>query len=353
MTFLALVAALASGALASTDTMAGYDTPAFWAKSYAIPHSYCTHRLVAEAPKIDAHLINTIACPLANREPEAGSVYAICRLPLEEVEASVTALKRSTKTIFEKKDCVDAPSYPELSYKSRHLEEEFKAIGLSSQTTPGIVGLYGAQMKTLEILQAKHERAKTPTLEVYISTGGRCAGDACEKFLVSRWESSRDWQTEMQAQYDGSNPWGRSKQPACLQVSAFRVQLDVAENSSEAEEARRKLKEIGEPYQEDGCSRVPGALFMVFARKSLLKVQQAILDLPGLKSFVKNNIRGNFKRDDQRVSILGRELKALDPGKAPHLRAFVIAERERVKKTAEAIDKLNSGNLIIVSFASR
>lgn len=354
MILIPLALLLASAASASTDTLAGFDTPAFWTKAYAIPHSYCQHRLVAEAPEINTRIASAIACPPDKKESRTGDVYAICRISEAKIEESILAVKRATKTVFEKKDCVAVPDYPELSYKARHLEEEYSALKLSSETTPGLMGLYDAQMKALEIIQEKHERAKTATLEVFVSTGGRCTGSDCDGFLASRWESSQDWQAEMRLTHDGFKPWSRSKYPSCLQVQAVRVFLDFKDGTDEAAEVKRTLTKLGEPYSEAGCSRTGSPVFMVFSHKSLKKVIRATLDLPSITHWGRSKSReANTRTDDQRGEILDRELKALNLTAAPHLKALAIAERERVKESGEAIRKLNSGVLVVASFEGK
>lgn len=354
MILIPLALLLASSTSASTDTLAGFDTPAFWTKAYAIPHSYCQHRLVAEAPTISTRITSAAACPPDKKESRTGEFYAICRISEAKIAGSILAIKRATNTLFEKKDCVAVPDYPELSYKALHLEEEFAALKLSSATTPGLMGLYDAQMKALDIIQAKHERAKTATLEVFVSTGGRCTGSDCAGFLASRWESSQDWQAEMRLTHDGFKPWSRSKYPACLQVQAIRVFLDVKEGTDEAAEIKRAVMKLGEPYSEPGCSRTGAPIFMVFSKKTLKKLIRTTLDLPSVKTWGRSKSReANTRTDDQRGEILDRELKALDLTAAPHIKALAIAERDRVKESGAMIRKLNSGTLVVVSFEGK
>lgn len=354
MNLLSLALLLATSISASTDTMAGFDTTEFWTRSYFTPHSYCHHLLVAEAPSISTQIIAAISCPLETIETADGSVYAICRIPEPAAETSINKLKRLTQPSLDKKNCVAAPEHPELSYKTRHLKEEFAALNLSSASTPGLMGLYDAQTTMLEIIQAKHERAKTPTLEVFISTGGRCAGADCQKFISSRWESSRDWQKEMNLTHDGFKPWNRARYPACMQVEAVRTYFNVAGDSHEAAKIKRTLSKLGEPYIEAGCSRGTNPVFMIYSKKSLKRVMRTLLDIPTIKSMANYRIReANTKTDDQRAPILERELRIVDITKAPHLKALADAERERVQESAAVIRKLKAGVLIVASFEKK
>lgn len=352
MIFPLAAAAFLSLAHASSGTFAGYDTPAFWTMRYSIPRSYCYHQIVAEVPKVSTDVVSAISCPPENREAQNGDLYVICRAPKDIVQRSASRVKELTNPIFEKNSCAETPEFPELAYKIQRLEEEFPLSHVSSLTAPGLMGLYAAQIQTLNRIQKRHQRAQIPTLEVFLSTGGRCSGPACEGFLETRWKSSRDWQEEAGIAHHGFNPWSRDDFPSCWQVPAIHIFLDMDSKSAEASDTKAALMKLGDPYYEEyNCSRTGSPSFMVFSKKPLRKVVEATLRLPAIKSWSRGKKReANTKTDDERVEVLDRELKFVDLRRAPHLRSLANGERERVRESSDRIRKLKSGVLVIVSF---
>lgn len=354
MIVLPLALAAVVSAQTSSATMAGFETTGFWTRQYSIPYSYCMKRLVIESLEVGPGISSAIACPLEKRENRSGETYAICRLPTDKIEPSLTRLRALGRAVFEESRCGDPPSHLELAYKSRRLSEEFRAAELSSTSAPGLTGLYDAQMKALEIIQGRHERAMTPGMEVFVSTGGRCAGAACVQFLDSRWNSSRDWQEERRLSHDGFKPWNRSAYPACFQVRAINVFLEIRPDSPQANVVKQKLGKLGEPYEEPGCTRTGAPTFMVFSRKPLNSVVKASLDLPEIHSWGRNKFReANTKTDDARGPILTKELASVNLDLAPHLRALALAEVERVRDSAARIERLKSGVLVIAHFTGK
>lgn len=325
-----------------------YESAQFWMKGYALQDAYCSTRLVAVPRDYLAVKERTSPCQWENESRGAVAGYSRCRLDAGERDKMLERLGASLTIIHTSSRCAAAPDYPELGYKRDQLNRESALIAASSSVYSGVWGLLEAQSVTLNSLIGALERARRPSVEFILVTSSSPAivdtalkeADAFLAAVIRR---------ENPAEPHWTHHWARVSYPACEQVPVTFVTFAAAPGSKRDKSIRSAIRRLGTPYEEAGC-RFCGSLMFLDDEPSA-RLARKLADLDGFVSFRRSMRMRYFEdlTDDERFDILTEELERGSAifERAPHIRAFVRGELERVRPTATRLRGLKRHRLIV------
>jgi hypothetical protein len=283
----------------------------------------------------------------------AGGPRSDCRLSREESDRVIAELRRLGEMTAFSQNCDAPPDRPELYYKREHLSREWEDTALSSAAAPGINGLLSAQLATLDELLAAHEAALETALTIAIAGPDavkHAPGSANERTATpSRKSPAR--RRALPASAQAPDSWVRRSRSVCEQLPQVIVGYEKTEDP-EDDPRLRAARRLGKPYVEPGCRfpDSPGFSAAIFSTLPEKEIRRALTGQPGLKLWRVQSAEG-IVADDARFDALSAELEdqqsALE--RAPHIRALVRAEIERVRGNAEKLRALRAGRLLLIT----
>lgn len=326
------------------------DSPGFWSKTYAIPPTYCQRSIAVSSPRVEALMKAAAPCGFIRH---AGGARSDCRLPREESDRVVAELRRLGEMTAFSQDCGAPPDRPELYYKREHLSREWEETALSSATAPGINGLLSAQLATLDELLAAHEAALETALTISISGPAamkRPPGAAAAPAAApSRKNAAR--RRGLPASAQAADSWVRRSRSVCEQIPQVIIGYEKLEDP-EGDPRLRTARRLGKPYVEPACRSldVPGLAAAIFSARPEQEIRRALARQPGLRLW-RVQSAGAIVADDARFDALSAELASQRAAleRAPHIRALIRAEIDRVRENAEKLHALRAGRLLLIT----
>lgn len=326
-------------------------------RSYAIPRTYCERRIRLSAENIQELISAASPCEFTLQDDRA---WSVCRLSTATADRIIQDLKNIGTMTSYSQNCEPPRVYPELEYKRDHLRREWEQTSLSSSNAPAISGLLEAQLMTLDRIISAQEAAEAPILRIAITRD-----EAGGPFVP---EDGLPWPDtigpirgaprarKLPMASERTRNWTRRPISICDQLKAILV---VYKNSQEPEAADRldSIRALGEPYSDLGCELLArySPRLMIFSTLPEEEIRKKLIELPGFVSWrlLEPEEREDIVTDDVRFKLLTAELSfhANILKRAPHIRGLVEAEIERVRASAEALERLKKGRLILIQFA--
>lgn len=338
-------------ALAATASAAEfpYESRSFWEMHYRFPRSYCEYRIGLSVEDPKALISAASACEFSQ---DATGVSTVCRLPREESSQLAAKLRHMGKLTHYNQSCSPEASYPELYYKRDNLRREWEEIGVSSRALVSISGLMATELEVLDNLISQYEGALDSILTVEIRMA---KSDGIETGRRRQVRPIPSVPVAKKGPSPAAVAWQRQTIHPCQQVKVVTVTFQRSGTSDQAS-LRDTASRYGKPYDDRTCpflnrqSIVGGFL----VGKSESDMRRALVKLSGFRSWSTTGVAmyRQIVPDDERYDRLSAELASQREllANAPHVRAFVSAEIERVASSAETVRELRQGSLVIVAF---
>lgn len=321
-----------------------YQDPSFWNQQYGFPDSSCRHTLIIEPSSIKKAQKDLAACSKLDWL-SPGRWQARCRLPLEQAESIVSALKSRHRILSYEHQCSDHSWSPDLDYKLRSLEDEMKSLQLPAESFPSLLGLLDSQIAAIKRLLLIRSRARLAALAVIVAEKGAAPSDVRPQHSADGPDSIPRLST---------HPWQRTVYPPCTQVEFLTLDYSIMPDSPNRADVFEQAKNLGPEQSEASCYQYSSyqKTLTVLADKKFDATKSSLMSLPGLRGYARKprSLPAGALTDDEKVEMLERDKAALGPrlDATPHIKALLAAELERLSSTADLLRRWRAGTLVVV-----
>lgn len=340
----------AAVAIATAPAVFDPRAPGFWERRYDFPTERCQVSISVNVESVEKAFRHFTACPqfrLTVTDPMSFG----CRVPPEEGERIVAALKSEGELLYFHRQCASPPEpAPDLDYKLEVLRRESLQLNLSSGSFPSITALLEVQLGTLSWLVKRRDQASSHMIGVILGTRGR--DESSRRFIARNgWGGMND--VGPLPENFKLHPWTRSPIRPCTSVpSAVGIYSPMGDPNIESRIIQAS-KRLGEPGFALPCSRTGSdqVVSMVFSRKPLSEIREVMTSIPGMEHWdVSRDLnRGWNLADDDKYERLRAEQASLGSRltETPVLAAFLDAELDRLRPSFEAIKRMRDGHIVV------
>lgn len=321
-----------------------YTDPTFWMATYRFPPTFCARALTIEVSSFEK--AEKDLAPCGRLMPNTDRVWEVhCRLPQHQAEALAKSLKSRYRVTNYNQGCQEPELAPELDYKRTRLKEETAALELESADLPAISGLLEAQRLALDRLIWQRDQAKLASLGVVAvlpDTPG------AENAYPGHREEPR---------YNGPNPdahpWTRHSVPPCLQIGRIDIELEDGAGAAARTAVTAAITGLGLRELDGDCPLFerprPSEVYLTSAP---MRGASPLAALKGIKTIDRRppSLPPGAPTDDEKFAALNRDFVSLGARleKAPHIKALLRAELDRLKDRAVVVRRLHQGTLFVV-----